>query len=796
MRISIKYKIFIPCLVSALVFGGCGFWYMENRLQDLQGSFLSEVATGKSEQIQSSIDMLATQALEKAALFAHIPEVVSAFDLAHEGNIEDENDPKGQDAREMLRDKLDPFLASFQTVVGEKLRLHFHLPNGRSLVRLWRSKQTKRGGEWVDISDDISSFRETVREVNGTGKWVKGIELGRGGFVIRGIAPVKAPDGKQLGSVEVLLPFTPLLKALAVGDKQDVALYMDASFLSITTGLKDSAKYPLVADKFVTVVAAKDAKLEGLANAAFLEAALHGIQTEAVSGMGLSGFPVRDFKGKVIGCIVYANDISRQLNLISKQNYIFTLVLVLILVVSIGTGSLIFVYSVQHPTNRIIDRIHAIAEDKADLSDTLPVTSNDEIGELSHWFNTLMQKIDSILCQTRMYMNIMNSLPDPIFAVDEDLKIITANQIVADLAGVPPDMLPGTACSDIMQSQLCGTEDCPIARVKRKNERVECEPIELNLKGQKRNIRPYADILADCQGNKIGYYEVAQDVTVLHENELRISKNLEKIEQVNAKVHTAAVRLADLSDTVADRIDLARKGSQHQSQRVTETTSAMEQMNGRILDIAGSAVGAANEAEEARDQAQEGAGVVLEARNAITHVHALTDELKSSMADLNSQTEDIGRIITVIEDIADQTNLLALNAAIEAARAGEAGRGFAVVADEVRKLAEKTMVSTKEVGDAINSIQGGARKSMLRMEDAVKAVDEATNLASRSGQALESIVSLVESTSGKVRSIAEASEEQSSASEQVTTAMEEINQVTHETSEGHVGSFPGHQGVG
>ncbi len=786
MRISIKYKIFIPCLVSALVFGGFGYWYMSNRLHELQEQFLSEIATDKADQIRSSIAMLATQAVEKAALFATIPEVVSAFRQAHNGDIDDENDLRGHEARALLRKKIRPFMESFQTVTGEKLKLHFHLPNGHSLVRLWRNKQTKRGGEWIDISDDISAFRETVLEVNRTGKVVKGIELGRGGFVIRGVAPVKGADGTQLGSVEVLLPFNPLLAALANNDKQDVALYMDTAFLTITTALRNATKYPVLNDKFVSVVGAGDPGLAGLAGTSFLERALGGKIIEIMGTVGLIGFPIHDYKGKTIGCIVYATDISGPLRMIARQGVIFILVLALILVASIGTGSLIFVYSVQYPTRTIIEKIKDIAEDKADLNDTLHLSSNDEIGDLSHWFNTLMKKIASILCDTRMYMNIMNSLPDPIFAVDEDFKIITANQGLAKTAGILPENLPGMKCNDVMHTKVCGTDECPIAQVKKRNERIQCDMLELNFKGERRVVRPYGDTLFDCDGNKIGYYEVAQDVTALHENEQRISRNLEQIERVNGKVNQAAVRLADLSNMVAERIDSARDGSEQQSRRVMETASAMEQMNSSIMNIADSAMGAAGEAEQARDQAQEGASVVLEAQNSITSVHELTKELRSSMSGLNAQTEDIGRIITVINDVADQTNLLALNAAIEAARAGDAGRGFAVVADEVRKLAEKTMVSTKEVGDAISAIQNGARSSMHRMEDAAKAVDEATELASRSGQALERIVRLVESTSGKVRGIAQASEEQSTASEQVTTAMDEINQVTHETSQGMI----------
>jgi len=153
------------------------------------------------------------------------------------------------------------------------------------------------------------------------------------------------------------------------------------------------------------------------------------------------------------------------------------------------------------------------------------------------------------------------------------------------------------------------------------------------------------------------------------------------------------------------------------------------------------------------------------------------------MTTLGAQAQGIGHIMNVISDIADQTNLLALNAAIEAARAGEAGRGFAVVADEVRKLAEKTMTATKEVGDAIKQIQQGTQKNIGNVDRTVKTIEEATRLAKTSGDALGEIVDFVDRSTDQVRSIATASEQQSSASEEINRSVEEVNRIAAETSD-------------
>jgi len=151
------------------------------------------------------------------------------------------------------------------------------------------------------------------------------------------------------------------------------------------------------------------------------------------------------------------------------------------------------------------------------------------------------------------------------------------------------------------------------------------------------------------------------------------------------------------------------------------------------------------------------------------------------MRSLGEQAQGIGAIMGVISDIADQTNLLALNAAIEAARAGEAGRGFAVVADEVRKLAEKTAHATTEVRTAIGGIQSGTNTAAAQMDAAVERVTQATGLAQRSGEALAEIVKMVESAGDQVRSIATAAEQQSATSEEINRAVSSISVIATET---------------
>ncbi len=251
----------------------------------------------------------------------------------------------------------------------------------------------------------------------------------------------------------------------------------------------------------------------------------------------------------------------------------------------------------------------------------------------------------------------------------------------------------------------------------------------------------------------------------------------ETLEHVAGAIKTAASDLGREAQGVG-------QGAEEQKQLVDETAAAMDGMVMTIQGVARGAEEAAQAAAEARDMAQSGAEVVERSVAAIGDVSRLAASLSTGMAELGRQAESIGQVMTVISDIADQTNLLALNAAIEAARAGEAGRGFAVVADEVRKLAEKTMQATREVGEVISSIQSGARGNVKSVEAAARAVDTATGLAGESREALREIVSLSDAASGRVRDISRAAEDEVAAGEGIKSAIDRIREVSATTTEG------------
>ncbi|NDV24367.1 methyl-accepting chemotaxis protein [Desulfovibrio sp. JC022] len=242
-------------------------------------------------------------------------------------------------------------------------------------------------------------------------------------------------------------------------------------------------------------------------------------------------------------------------------------------------------------------------------------------------------------------------------------------------------------------------------------------------------------------------------------------------------------QVTSASEELSSQIEESARGSETQRERTSESATAMEQMNASVLEVAQNASQAAESAMDAKQNAENGGKIVANVVSSIDSVNKASTKMVSGLNELGTQAEGISQVITVITDIADQTNLLALNAAIEAARAGEAGRGFAVVADEVRKLAEKTMQATQEVEQAVHAIQSETRRNIEEMNNAANMVAKSTEYAGQAGESLETIVENVDSTADQVRAIATASEEQSAASEQINRGTDEVNRIAMETAE-------------
>ena len=252
------------------------------------------------------------------------------------------------------------------------------------------------------------------------------------------------------------------------------------------------------------------------------------------------------------------------------------------------------------------------------------------------------------------------------------------------------------------------------------------------------------------------------------------------IQQLQESIETTASAATQISSSTEE----LAAGVQEQSAQSSEVAAAVEEMTRTIIDNSNNASKTAEVATENGKLAQSGGEVVQETTRKMREISGVVSSSAATVEKLGASSQQISEIISVIDDIADQTNLLALNAAIEAARAGEQGKGFAVVADEVRKLAERTTQATKEIEGMIKAIQQETREAVESMKRGTKEVEEGMRLADEAGRSLDRIVSETQKSVDMINQIAAASEEQSATSEQISKNVEAISSVSNESAAG------------
>lgn len=258
----------------------------------------------------------------------------------------------------------------------------------------------------------------------------------------------------------------------------------------------------------------------------------------------------------------------------------------------------------------------------------------------------------------------------------------------------------------------------------------------------------------------------------------------DNLRELIGKVNDVSSGIASASDQLHATSEQIATGAEEVAAQTGTVATAGEEMSATSNDIARNCAIAADAARQSADSATAGVVVVQETIAGMGLIAERVRRTAESVGSLGTRSEQIGDIIGTIEDIADQTNLLALNAAIEAARAGEQGRGFAVVADEVRALADRTTKATREIGEMIQAIQKETRDAVAAMEEGVMEVKRGTDSSRKSGLALDEILEKINEVSMQVSQIATAAEQQMATTAEVATNIQQITEVVHQTAQG------------
>ena len=515
-------------------------------------------------------------------------------------------------------------------------------------------------------------------------------------------------------------------------------------------------------------------------------------------------YHVKDpFSGMVVVVQAEKSDVLKGLDKLSKN-------FILVIVVSIALGVIVLIILIR-PIVRALNSGVAFASEVASghLDGTLDVKRTDEIGVLSDALRTIPQSLKAIIAEYQRlegelingkieirsdasrfsgdfaslvdgtnamlsrYQLILNTLTAPFVVLDKNLRVTYLNEEGKTIVG---SNFLGKTCHEIMAREDFGTPECALHKAVSTLRPATAETIA-HPQGKRYNISYTAIPLLDKQGKLAAVLQLITDLT-------EIKRTQRTILEVANHAQDISNRVAEATEQLTTQVEQVKRGTDTQRSRVTSTAAAMEEMNSTVLEVARNAGEASKQAESTRAKADEGTNIVRQVVSAISQVNIVAGELEKNIQHLGSQAESISSVMNVISDIADQTNLLALNAAIEAARAGEAGRGFAVVADEVRKLAEKTMSATTEVGSSIKGIQSETTANIERVGQAVHGVAKATELATISGNTLGEIMQLVSTNSNLISGIAVAAEEQSATSEEINKSVDDINRIADEIATG------------
>ncbi|SHJ01240.1 methyl-accepting chemotaxis protein [Halodesulfovibrio aestuarii] len=440
---------------------------------------------------------------------------------------------------------------------------------------------------------------------------------------------------------------------------------------------------------------------------------------------------------------------------------------------------IILAFFIFRAINTPLSELTTFANKVAD-GDLNAKTNSTFSGEIKILHESINRMIFELKHKLGFAEGVLNAIPTPCGIVGPDFKMLWVNQQICTLLekeGTPESYI-GVRSGELYwndknketlsdraikeRTQLQSTFECPLPSGRTLFVDVTTTPIyDLNKK-------------------IIGSVSFWYDLTELNNQKIVIEEQNNRISRAAHDASAIAEQVALEAGQLEAQINQTTHGATIQSERISETATAVEQMNATTLEVASNAARAAEGADTAQTIAADGSILVQKVVQFTEEVHQYAEDMRSTITELDTQADSIGNIINVINDIADQTNLLALNAAIEAARAGEAGRGFAVVADEVRKLAEKTMQATNEVESVVHGIQQSSKSTQTQMEKVATHIGQNTELTISAGTALEQIVDAGTETADRVRSIATASEEQSAASEQIARASDEVNTLTQE----------------
>lgn len=402
---------------------------------------------------------------------------------------------------------------------------------------------------------------------------------------------------------------------------------------------------------------------------------------------------------------------------------------------------------------------------------------------------------------------LLTAVGAPIMAVDTNYKVTYMNEAGAGLVGKTTQDCVGQNCFDLFKTDHCQTEKCRVHQAMKTKQIREGRTIS-HAGGKITPIQYSANVILDEQGEVIGAVEYVMNLSEIYSVCEVVSEISGNIGSASSQLAAASLQSGQATNQIAATIQQVASGTQQQTTHITTTAQSVEQMartvegvakgaqeqataidrtaqlTGRlavmIQEVAERAQGSVAGANQAADTARSGSQTVEANLRSMQEIKTKVDLSAQKVKEMGDRSQQIGAIVETIDDIASQTNLLALNAAIEAARAGEHGKGFAVVADEVRKLAEKSAAATKEIAALIGAIQNTVKEAVDAMSASAKEVETGVQGANQSGAALNEILDSAERVRAQVEKIAASAQQMSATADEMVNAMDSVSAVVEE----------------
>ncbi len=479
---------------------------------------------------------------------------------------------------------------------------------------------------------------------------------------------------------------------------------------------------------------------------------------------------------KILGDLKsYAVQINEEVSSDVQSAQLWMLVGVIFGSAAIAFCVFILVPNITKPINRMKEVLNEFSIGNYEVS--LGIYSKDEFGELAQMMRKLREATQE---KVRVAQDISNGITQRITPASEQDSLSHAFnkevETIESLISEAEKLIEANQNGDLsIRGDVTKFSGGWRRIIEGVNSILDTIVAPINEASKVLNVMAQGDFTFKMNGEYKGdYLKIKEDV-----NKLNYAMN-----QLIGRVAESTTELASAASEISASTEEMAAGANEQRTQTADVAASIEQMIRTINENTRHVTSASLSAEEAGSKAHEGGRVVIETIEGINRIAEIVLQSSSTIQNLGKSSDQIGEIVQVIDDIADQTNLLALNAAIEAARAGEQGRGFAVVADEVRKLAERTTKATKEIAQKIKQIQKDTSGAVVSIQQGAIEVEKGKTLAGKAGEALNDIILHSEKLVDVISQLAAASEEQSATGEQINLNVEAINLVTQQAADG------------